>query len=89
MQVMEQVFQQMVRAELQSARASNPKAFNSAHEAYGVMMEEVREFETEIFRKPIMRSQSGMLHELIQIAAMAQRAAEDLGLTTGGMPSAN
>lgn len=82
-------FQEMVRQELISARESHKARFNSAHEAYGVILEEVREFEAEVFRKEISRSKSGMLHELTQIAAMAQRAAEDLGLVTGGMPSVN
>lgn len=89
MQAVTTVFQEMARSELETARAANKDRFHSAHEAYAVLLEEVREFEAEVFKKPIMRSNSGMLHELIQIAAMAQRAAEDLGLITGGFPSAN
>jgi hypothetical protein len=83
------LFQSLVSEELLSARAANKARLNSAHEALAVIREEYAEFEAQVFLKPVMRSQSGMLHELIQIAAMCQRTAEDLGLMTGGLPSAN
>ncbi len=52
----------------------------SAHEAYAVILEEVEEFKAEVFKRREDRSTARMLAELVQIAAMAQRAAEDLGL---------
>jgi len=46
-------------------------AFNSAHEGYAVLLEEVEELWEEIKKKP--RSQYKMKTESIQIAAMALR----------------
>lgn len=89
MMVANSMFQGLVHEELISARAANKNKLNSAHEALAVIREEYTEFEIQVFLKPIMRSKSGMLHELVQIAAMCQRTAEDLGLLTGGLPSAN
>jgi hypothetical protein len=83
------LFQSLLSEELLCARAVHKARLNSAHEALAVIREEYTEFEAQVFLKPVMRSQSGMLHELVQIAAMCQRTAEDLGLMTGGLPSAN
>jgi hypothetical protein len=46
------------------------------HEAYAVILEELDEFWDEVRKKE--HCPEKMLRELIQIAAMAQRAAEDL-----------
>lgn len=54
--------------------------FKSAHEAYAVILEELEEFTTEVFNRTAMRSWDDMLIELVQTAAMCQRAAEDLNL---------
>jgi hypothetical protein len=72
-------FAKLVQAELASAKDNHPPQ-NSAHEAYAVMLEEVEEFWDECRKKKKDRSPSNMLKELVQIAAMAQRAAEDLNL---------
>lgn len=52
--------------------------FNSAHEAYGVIMEEVRELEIEIFKNQRSRNMSAMRTEACQVAAMAMRLMVDL-----------
>ena len=74
-------FAKIVRAELIAARAQHGPQ-NSAHEAYAVILEEVEEFWEEVKKKREARSKAKMLSELVQIAAMAQRAAEDLALIT-------
>lgn len=72
-------FARFVRAELARARANHTPQ-HSAHEAYAVILEELDEFWDECRKRARDRSSSAMLTELIQIGAMAQRAAEDLGL---------
>lgn len=52
----------------------------SAHEAYSVILEEVDEFWQEVKRKREERDLEAMRRELMQIAAMACRAAIDLHL---------
>lgn len=54
------------------------KPFNSAHEAYGVLAEEVDEFWDEVKKRRTLRSPERMREELIQIAAVAIRAVVDL-----------
>ena len=74
-------FAAFVREELANARCGN-KPMNSAHEAYAVILEELDEFWEEVRKKRIDRDPVKMLNELVQIAAMCQRAAEDLHLRT-------
>jgi NTP pyrophosphatase (non-canonical NTP hydrolase) len=52
--------------------------YNSAHEAYGVLAEEVDEFWEEVRKKRKDRSKEDMRKELIQIAAVAVKAAHCL-----------
>lgn len=52
--------------------------FNSTHEVYGVLIEEVEEFWAEVKKKPDDTNVTSMIKELIQIAAIAQRAANEL-----------
>ena len=66
-------------AELKLARGMYPP-LNSAHEAASVIREEYEEFWLEVKKKPLHRSKSMMMEELVQLGAMCQRAAEDLGL---------
>jgi hypothetical protein len=73
------MFADLVREELAKARRQHPPQ-NSAHEAYAVILEEVDEFWEEVRAKREARSPEKMLKELVQIGAMAQRAAEDLKL---------
>ncbi|MBV9075150.1 MAG: hypothetical protein JOZ10_16110 [Acidobacteria bacterium] len=70
-------FPECVRQELQLARQKH-RPQGSAHEALAVILEEVCEFQAEVFKKSEQRSAAKMLVELVQIAAMCQRAAEDL-----------
>lgn len=56
------------------------KPMNSAHEAYGVIKEELDEFWDEVKLKSEERSSENLRTELIQTAAMCIRAINDLGL---------
>lgn len=63
-------------------RARNMYGYNiaNAHEGYAVILEEMDELKEEVWKKPANRDPRKLLNELVQIAAMAQRMAEDLGL---------
>ena len=65
--------------ELEGARKHN-SPYNSAHEAYAVILEELEEFWDEVRLKKHLRDKGNMLRELVQIATTAERAAYDLGL---------
>lgn len=72
-------FPDRVAAELSAARQKHPK-LNSAHEAFAVIREEVDEFWDKV-KADEHKSPAGqtlMVDELVQIAAMCQRAAEDV-----------
>jgi NTP pyrophosphatase (non-canonical NTP hydrolase) len=71
-------FAKAVQQELNRARAKHPTPQHSAHEGYAGLREEVDEFWDEV--KSQKQDRLRMLEELIQIGAMAQRTAEDLGL---------
>jgi hypothetical protein len=68
-------------AELARARAQH-NSIRSRHEGYAVILEEVRELEAIVFRRAENITAAAMLEELVQIAAMAQRMAEDLRLVS-------
>ena len=71
----EDTFARLVKDELERARM-NHAPMNSLHEGYAVLLEEVDEFWDEVkLRKPML---GRTLSELIQVAAMAQKIAEDL-----------
>lgn len=79
----EATFATLVREELGKARGSNGYNYppmNSLHEGYAVILEEVEEFWDICKLKPAKRDRAHLLKELVQISAMAQRTAEDLGL---------
>jgi hypothetical protein len=69
-------FAVLVKDELEKARRKHPGTQHSLHEGYAVILEEVDEF------WDIVKSQNPdtihALEELVQIAAMCQRTAEDL-----------
>jgi hypothetical protein len=69
-------FPEMVAAELARAREKNAK-FNSLHEGYAVLLEEIDELWDEIKRKSSERNSLKVIEEVTQVAAMAQRLAED------------
>ena len=76
-------FADAVETELERARSIHTKRMSSAHEGYAVIAEEVDEFWELVKQlKPSNREllKEKMLEELVQIAAMAQKTAEDLGL---------
>jgi hypothetical protein len=73
-------FPDYVRDELAIARAKyRPMA--SAHEGWAVLREEVDELWDEVKKKPSKRNTGAIYVELVQVAAMAQRMAEDIVLT--------
>ena len=74
-------FLELVEFELSKARAGHGP-MTTQHEAYAVIKEELDEFWDEVKAKKFNREEA--LGELVQIAAMAQRAAEDLGLVPLG-----
>jgi len=65
-----------VEIELANARAQHPGLFNSAHEGFAVLKEEVDELWEEI--KDRNRDMAAMRAEAIQVAAMAIRFVEDV-----------
>ncbi len=73
-------FVQLVAAELASARDGHDP-INSLHEGLGVLQEEVFEFQLEVYKKRSKRNLKKTLAELVQVAAMAQRCAEDVLLS--------
>lgn len=66
-----------VEVELTNAVEAWPP-MNSAHEAYGVLQEEVDEFKAIVFQKQKNRDLQAMRKELIQIAAVALRSAAEV-----------
>lgn len=68
-------FQELVAAELLRARSKHPALQTTLHEGYGVLLEEVDEV------WDLVKSQRpdplNLLKELVHVAAMAQRFAED------------
>jgi vacuolar-type H+-ATPase catalytic subunit A/Vma1 len=78
-------FAELQSREIESARAKN-KPINSAHEGYSVILEELDEFWEEVRKKARNRNRDKAVAELIQIAAMAQRTAEDVFMSSGEPP---
>jgi hypothetical protein len=64
----------LVNLELLQAMGSWPP-FNSAHEGWGVLKEEVKELTDHVFMKQSKRDLNAMRREAIQVAAMAVRFA--------------
>ena len=52
--------------------------FNSAHEGYAVILEELEELKSEVFRKKENRDMARLRKEAIQVAAMAIRFITDV-----------
>ena len=52
--------------------------FNSAHEGYAVLLEEVDELKAHVWTNQTKRDLEGMRKEAIQVAAMAIRFAHDV-----------
>jgi hypothetical protein len=75
-------FVRAVAEELQRAR-ERQKPFNSLHEAYAVLLEEMEEFWEEVRLKCENRDPLRILQELVQIASVCQSVAEDDALLKG------
>jgi hypothetical protein len=75
-------FLEDVAAELRLARAKHAP-MNSHHEAYAVILEELDEYWDEVRKQRSKRDPHAMYLELVQIAAMAARAATDLAVPAG------
>lgn len=73
-------FPAIVEIELHNARCHWPTPQNSAHEGFAILKEEVDELWDEVRKNQKVRDPADMLKELVQIAAMAQRMAEDVVL---------
>lgn len=72
-------FLKLVAAEVARKRGPNgKKRIRGYHEAWGRLQEEVDEFKAEVQKKPENRDHANALRELVQVAATAMRAAEDL-----------
>ncbi len=67
-----------IYAEVKRARDKHPKAFNSSHEGWAVLYEEVDELWEEVRNQTEERSYAKMRMEAVQIAAMAVRFIEDV-----------
>lgn len=69
-------FPSLVKAELEKARRKHPGVQHNLHEGYAVILEELDEFWDVVkSQKP---DKAHALEELVQVAAMCQRTAEDL-----------
>lgn len=74
---MPNTFADLVYNEIKRARIKHPGVINSHHHHYAVIAEEIDEYWDEVKADG---PNGKKLSELVQIAAMCQRAAEDLGL---------
>jgi hypothetical protein len=72
-------FFERAAAELLRAEAAHPP-LKSHHEGYAVLLEELDEYWLQVKLKDDDRNPENMLLELVQVAAMAARAAVNLRL---------
>ncbi len=72
------LFTEQVAEELERARQKHPHRLASLHEGYAVILEEFDELWEEIKTQKV--SYYAVLTELVQVAAMCQRLAEDMEL---------
>lgn len=56
----------------------NYKKFNSAHEGFAVLLEEMDELKAEIWKNPKRRDMDAMRREAVQVTAMAIRFLTDI-----------
>ena len=74
------VFERLVSQELDSARQKHPGAIVNFHHGYCVLLEETDELWGEIKMRGESRDKNKILEELVQVAVVARRIAEDLNL---------
>jgi NTP pyrophosphatase (non-canonical NTP hydrolase) len=70
-------FNELMKVELKKARQQHGPIL-SVHEGYAVILEELDEVWEEVKKKTSERNLNNLLKELIQVAAMAQKMAEDV-----------
>ena len=68
----------MVLDEVQRAQTEHALDFASDHEAIGVLLEEFEELKAEVWKKREHRDRRAMIHECVQVAAVAIKWAETL-----------
>ena len=73
-------FSDLVYMELKRARMKHREPIYSFHEGFSIIHEEFDELKAEVWKQEKKRDKAHMLEELVQVAAMAQRMAEDTGL---------
>jgi len=66
-----------VEEEAARARAMHG-LFNSDHEAFAALLEKIEEIKARVWCKQVERDHAAMIRELIQIAAVAMKWAEQL-----------
>lgn len=71
------IFREMVKEEMASCYRKR-YSFTSFHYGYAVLLEQVEEFWDEVKKKERKRDRHNMLKELVQIASICERMAEDL-----------
>ena len=72
---------ELIDYELKSIPEKYQKDFNSTHEGYAVLLEEVRELENEVFfgeKKNGVNHKMRLRQEAVQVAAMAVRIIQEL-----------
>jgi hypothetical protein len=79
-------FLDLVQAEASRAKRDHGRDFASDHEAFAVLLEEVEEVKACVWRKRTERDRVAMAEELVQIAAVAMKWAEQLGRRTRPAP---
>lgn len=72
-------FLNLLQEEIAKIDATHGSKFNSIHEGYAVLVEEVDEFWDEVKKKPDKRVDGEVLSELVQIAATAWKIAVSQG----------
>jgi len=70
-------FQTLVGAELAFARTKYPAPFADARDGLAVVRDEYTETMVKVLKK---RPANDVLHDLVQVAAMCQRTAEDCNM---------
>ncbi len=73
-------FLQQVRIEVERARRKHPTNIHNVAEGYAVILEELDEYWDEVKTQTSRRVKDDLLKELVQVAAMCMRTAEDCDL---------
>ena len=79
------LFCALVEHEVTTARAQHGQQMCSHHHGYAVILEEVEELWDQVKLKAARRDPSNILLELVQIAAMCKRVAEELVYPPGAV----